>query len=142
MFQLSSAQYTYLIFLIFRHSLPKWHKTNATIPDILTALYALNFNRDPLINRSLLRKILRILQGDFQLYKYNIDVMEKIALSVKCSFHFTTFIHASEEKASSLSSCTSIVFLTKLNYPHTLTFINDPTNINFDPNTYTYFDKK
>jgi hypothetical protein len=37
-------------------------------------------------------------------------------------------------KASSLSSCTSIVFLTKLNYPFTLTFINDPTNINFDPN--------
>jgi hypothetical protein len=46
--------------------------------------------RDPLINRSLLCKSPRNLQGDFQLYKYNIDVMEKIALSVKCSFHFTT----------------------------------------------------
>jgi hypothetical protein len=68
--------------------------------------------------------------------------MEKIALSLKCSFDFTTFTHASEQKASSLSSCTSIVFLTKLNYPYTLTFINDPTNINFDPNTLTYFDKK
>jgi hypothetical protein len=54
---------------------------------------------------------------------------------VKCSFHFTTFTHASEQKASSLSSCTGIVFLTKLNYPYTLTFINNPTNINFDPNT-------
>ena len=47
--------------------------------------------------------------------------MEKIALSVKCSFHFTTFTHASEEKASSLSSCMSIVFLTNLNYPYTPT---------------------
>ena len=72
--------------------------------------------------------------GDFQLYEYNIDVMEN-SVSVKCSFHFTTFTHASEQKASSFSSCTSIVFLTKLNYPYTLTFINDPTNINFDPNT-------
>ena len=88
MFQLSSAQYAYLI---FRHSLPKWHKTNATIRGILTALYTLKFSRDPLINRSLLCKHPRILQGDFQLYKYNIDVMEKIALSVKCSFHFTTY---------------------------------------------------
>ena len=135
LFQLSLAQYTYLIFLIFRYALHKWHKTNATIRGILTALYTLKCTRDPLINRSLLCKNPRILQGDFQLYKYNIDVMETIALSVKCSFHFTTFIHASEQKASSVSSCTSIVFLTKLNYPYTLTFINDPTDINFDLNT-------
>ena len=90
-------------------------------PRILTALYTLKFTWDPLINRSLLCKNPRILQGYFQLYKYNIDVMEKIALSVKCSFHFTTFTHASEQKASSLSSCTSIVFLTNLNYPYTPT---------------------
>jgi hypothetical protein len=113
----------------------KWHKANSTIRRILTALYTLKCTRDPLINRSLLCRNPRILQGDFKLYKYNIDVVEKIALSVKCSFHFTTFTHASEQKASSLSSCTSIVFLTKLNYPYTLTFINNPTNINFDPNT-------
>ena len=113
----------------------KWHKANSTIRCILTALYTLKCTRDPLINRSLLYRNPRILQGDFKLYKYNIDVMEKIALSVKCSFHFTTFTHASEQKASSLSSCTSIVFLAKLNYPYTLTFINNPTNINFDPNT-------
>jgi hypothetical protein len=92
------------------------------------------FTRDPLINQSLLCKNPRILQEDFQLYKYNIDVMEKLALSVKCSFRFTIFTHASEQKASSLSSCTSIVFLTILNYLYTQTFINDPTNINFDPN--------
>jgi hypothetical protein len=48
-----------------------------TILGILTALYTLKFTRDPLINRSLLCKNPRILQGDFQLYKYNIDVMEK-----------------------------------------------------------------
>ena len=113
----------------------KWHKANSTIRGILTALYTLKCTRDPLINLSLLCRNPRILQGDFKLSKYNIDVMEQIALSVKCSFHFTTFTHASEQKASSLSSCTSIVFLTKLNYPYTLTFINDPTNINFDPNT-------
>jgi hypothetical protein len=47
------------------------------------------FTRDPLINQSLLCKNPRILQEDFQLYKYNIDVMEKLALSVKCSFRFT-----------------------------------------------------
>jgi hypothetical protein len=39
--------------------------------------YTLKFTRDPLINPSLLCKNPRILQGDFQLYKYNIDVMEK-----------------------------------------------------------------
>jgi hypothetical protein len=104
-------------------------------PRHFDALYTLKFTLDPLINRSLLCKNPRILQGDFQLYQYNIDVMEKIALSVKCSFHFTTFTHTSEQKASSLSSCTSIVFLTKLSYPYTLTFINDTTNINFDPDT-------
>ena len=87
---LSSAQYTYLIFLIFRYALRKWHKTKATIRGILTALYTLKFTRDPLINRSFPWKNPKILQEDFQLYKYNIDVMEKIALSVKCSFHFTT----------------------------------------------------
>jgi hypothetical protein len=42
----------------------------------LTALYTLKFTRDPLINRLLLCKNPRILQWDFQLYKYNIDVME------------------------------------------------------------------
>ena len=56
-------------------------KTNATIRGILTALYTLKFTRDPLINRSFLCKNPRILQGDF-----------KIALSVKCSFHFTTIV--------------------------------------------------
>ena len=71
---LSSAQYSYLI---FRYSLPKWHKTNATIRGILTALYTLKFTRDPLINRSLLCKHPRILPWAFQLYKYNIDVMLK-----------------------------------------------------------------
>jgi hypothetical protein len=40
-----------------------------------------------------------------------------------------------EHKIYLLSSCTSIVFLTNLNYPYSPTFINDPTNINFDPNT-------
>jgi hypothetical protein len=40
-------------------------------------IYTLKFTRDPLINRSVLCKNPRILQGDFQLYKYNIDVMEK-----------------------------------------------------------------
>jgi hypothetical protein len=50
--------------------------------------YTLKCTRDPLINRSLLCRNPRILQGDFKLYEYNIDVMEKIALSVKCSFHF------------------------------------------------------
>jgi hypothetical protein len=73
----SSAQYPYLIFLLFRHALHKWHKPNATIRGILTALYTLKFTRDPLINRSLLCKHPRILQWAFQLYKYNIDVMEK-----------------------------------------------------------------
>ena len=73
----SSAQYPYLIFLLFRHALHKWHKPNATIRGILTALNTLKFTRDPLINRSLLCKHQRILQWDFQLYKYNIDVMEK-----------------------------------------------------------------
>ena len=61
----------------FRHALPKWHKTNATIRGILTALYTLKFTRDPLINRLLLCKNPIILQWDFQLYTYNIDVMEK-----------------------------------------------------------------
>ena len=86
LFQLSSAQYSYLIFLIFRYALHKWHKTNATIRGILTALYT----RDPLINRSLLCKNPRIPQGDFQLYKYNIDVMEKYSAFSKVfiSFHY------------------------------------------------------
>ena len=55
----------------------KWHKANSTIRRILTALYTLKCTRDPLINRSLLCRSPRILQGDFKLYKYNIDVMEK-----------------------------------------------------------------
>ena len=55
----------------------KWHKANSTIRRILTALYTLKCTRDPLINRSLLCRNPRILQGDFKLYKYNIDVMEK-----------------------------------------------------------------
>jgi hypothetical protein len=90
LFLLSSAQYTYLIFLLFRHSLPKWHKTNALIRGILTALYTLKFTRDPLINRSILCKNPRILQGDFQLYKYNIDLMEKNSAFSKVfiSFHY------------------------------------------------------
>ena len=84
---LSSAQYSYLI---FRYSLPKWHKTNATIRGILTALYTLKFTRDPLFNRSLLCKNPRIPQGDFQLYKYNIDVKEKYRAFSKVfiSFHY------------------------------------------------------
>ena len=45
-------------------------------PRILTALYTLEFTRHPLINLSLLCKNPRNLQGDFQLYKYKIDVME------------------------------------------------------------------
>ena len=90
LFQLSSAQYAYLIFLIFRYPLHKWHKTNATIRGILTALYTLKCTRDHLINRSLLCKNPRILQGDFQLYKYNIDVIEiNSAFSkVFISFHY------------------------------------------------------
>ena len=87
-FQLSSAQYSYLIFLIFRYALHKWHTTNATIRGILTALYTLQFTRDPLINRSLLCKNPRILQGAFQLYKYNIDVMEKNSAFSKVFFSF------------------------------------------------------
>ena len=57
---------------------------------ILTALYTLKFTRDPLINRSLLCKNPRILKGDFQLFKYNIDVMEKYAFSkVFILFHYS-----------------------------------------------------
>ena len=63
---------------------PNWNKI------LYCIVYSKKFTRDPLINRLLLCKNPRILQWDFQLYKYNIDVMEKIPLSVKCSFHFTT----------------------------------------------------
>jgi hypothetical protein len=81
--------YTYLIFLIFRYALRKWHKTNATIRGILTALYTLKCTRDPLINRSLLCKNPRILQGDFQLYQYNNTTIQNSAFSkVFISFHY------------------------------------------------------
>jgi hypothetical protein len=68
----------------------KWHKANSTIRRILTALYTLKCTRDPLINRSLLCRSPRILQGDFKLYKYNIDVMEKNSAFSKVfiSFHY------------------------------------------------------
>ena len=68
----------------------KWHKANSTIRRILTALYTLKCTRDPLINRSLLCRNPRILQGDFKLYKYNIDVMEKNSAFSKVfiSFHY------------------------------------------------------
>ena len=60
---------------------------------ISTTLYTLKFTWDPPINRSLLCKNPMILQGDFQLYKYNLDVMEKNSAFSKVfiSFHYSDY---------------------------------------------------